>query len=1068
MALADYYKSSEHLPEMLAALARYYVAGGKDVLVGPMALARPNLHPVVRQKLGIDPSVPLSTKQLANLLNGLRADGEKIPGKAPTTNTFIDFVFTAPKSFSVALVLASPRERALLEKAYADAVNKLMDLIADTIGTASVGRTAGNRASNREKAHIAMIPIEHYTARPTIQLAKGQDTEMIEVMVPGDPNRHTHILTMNAAFTEDGRVTSLHQEALDQRIHEWGALGQAFLGTELMKLGVNWELDSTPGLNFNERMGRLTDVPRWVCDMYSKRHADGEKAAVDYARSMGFDFHALSPEQKASVLTGGVKKTREAKVSGLKEYESWVQQAKDVGYRHRSVLRPGDEKFLRPAAERYLDTYNISLPLIEEHFERRAVLEGSVLRVAAAKGFIHTGIADAREVNVITAAHRSEGVRQDGEQTFVHWGWDTGTHYARVTTELSVKHEQEVIAIFRAAAADKSRVFSVDEIERAVRRVEAESKAAGRPIDFSSEHGLKQRGVVERIAPAGRAVVWIGAAGAGKSTALRLPVSVYHERQNDVWGTTPAWRQTEGLVDAGINKRGKKGWVPAVDNLVDAGIQIDKTRALEPFLRGVEKGRIKLTENSVVILDELGLVGTRQILRLARLQAEYGFQFVGLGDDAQCQAIEAGATIDLARRAFGKDQVPELLDSIRQVTKRDRETVALFRTGNAGAALVRMDEDKTLHIVPGGYGDAVRAAVALYFERVDATAEKPGYTVGITVATNADGRAIGEAVRERRKGRGEIGPDLCEIDATDQNGEQYQMKLAAGDRVRLFNRVRSTAGQVAGNNGSVVEVVDADIDGMTIKTAAGKTTRVGWESLRSRDNPGIRLSYGDAVTTEARQSETLDENITAMLGGSSVWNGFGMYTTGSRHRHRSHIVTSHGAEKAELIERRPLGSPENQETDPVKIRSAIMTNMARNLSRQPKKTLALDFLDRALALKSGTIDAKSAAWFREERREQAGDEPQEAAQSDYPRRKPYRPPVRLAAPQKRLTGPQSGKRRQPPHEREQQAAAAEVREAKRSMRSAAERPKRQKAKAVNESDAIDQFQAALRQEGFRN
>lgn len=954
MGMAKYYQSSEHVPEMMAG---YYAGSNAEA----QAVPRAELHPTVADGLGITAGKPLTVDELANLLAGKRADGEAIAGKAPTKNAFIDFTFSAPKSFSVALIHAAPEERALLEKAYTDAVASLMDVIRAKIGSASVGKTGGNFARNREPAEIAMIPIEHHTARPTLSVANGEDTDSIKMTIPGDPQRHTHIITLNAAFVaETGRVTSLYQDALQQSIIEWGAIGQALLATNLRKLGVNVELDKTPGLSFNDRMARLIDVPRWVCDLYSKRHARGEDTAREYAVKHGLDFDAMTPKQKAEAFGASIHKGRLSKQPGLNEYESWMQQAREANYKHRSVLRPGQDQELRPAAERHKQAYDVALPLINDQLERRAVLEGSVARVAAAKGLIETGIESADEVNTITAAMRSEGVQQDGKMTSLHWAIDPAKRYARVTTQLSVEMEQEAIGLLRAAAADHSVSLTPAQIERAVATVSARDG-----LDFTTEHGVKQRAFANMLGSSGRASCGVGIAGSGKSSTLRVLVEAWHSAGQETYGITLAWRQTQGLRDAGVGKRAKRRFEPDRDTLVAAGVDAERTFALNPFLKRVHDGRVKLTQKSTVIIDEVALVGTKQILELARLQAKHGFHIVAIGDDMQCQSIEAGSTINLARRAFGEGNVPELLSSVRQLTERERETAQMWREGNATEALARKDKDGTLHIVPGGYADAIKATVDLWSERTTENRNQPGFSLGISVPTNADGRAIGEAIRLRRRSAGEVGPDLLSLAACDQNGDTYTLAIAKGDRVRLFDRVRghNSTGRVsiAGVNGTVVEVLSADRDGMDVRKPSGLVARIGWDALR-KDNGPIRLTYGDAVTIDARQSDTVTEHITSMPSGSSAVNGFKAYTAESRHRVAAWLVTSQGAEKDQIQQRRPLGDPRNRETDAAEIKDAVLVNMARNMSEQPTKTLAVDFMDRAVGLRSGTVDAGMAGW----------------------------------------------------------------------------------------------------------
>jgi hypothetical protein len=107
------------------------------------------------------------------------------------------------------------------------------------------------------------------------------------------------------------------------------------------------------------------------------------------------------------------------------------------------------------------------------------------------------------------------------------------------------------------------------------------------------------------------------------------------------------------------------------------------------------------------------------------------------------------------------------------------------------------------------------------------------------------------------------------------------------------------------------------------------------------------------------------EHIHAIPAGSRLVSAFGAYTSGSRHREQSFIVTSEGAEKAEIVARRPLG--DRREI----VHGDILNNIIRNFSQQPIKESALDMLDRAAVVRLGTIQMVQSSLQSAEAREAA-------------------------------------------------------------------------------------------------
>ena len=248
----------------------------------------------------------------------------------------------------------------------------------------------------------------------------------------------------------------------------------------------------------------------------------------------------------------------------------------------------------------------------------------------------------------------------------------------------------------------------------------------------------------------GRFAAAIGVAGAGKSALLAPLVDAWREDGRQVYGAALAWRQTEDMAGAGIAEGNRA--------------------AFAAFLKRAEAGTIRLDRNSVVVVDELGLVGTRQLLDMLRLQERHGFQLVAVGDPKQAQSIEAGPVIGILQTALGAGAVPELLTTLRQRTQAERATSLMFREGRAAEALAAKQENGTAQLVPGGYREAVEHVAALWKARTEANAHDPGFTLTVSAPTNGDARALGAAIREQRREMGQLGPDLVKLDAQDQTG----------------------------------------------------------------------------------------------------------------------------------------------------------------------------------------------------------------------------------------------------------------------------------------------------------
>ena len=896
-----------------------------------------------RAAMGIPAHRDATPDEVAHLVAGRTATGgmvdandyrRQIHATRPPVG-FVDLTFSADKSLSVAWALApTEAERAALLDIHRHAVADAMAHVEHRIGVARKGAGGKNGV---EPGKLGWISFQHYTARPAVDIVRTDSegrayTDPREVpLQTADPQLHTHCTVFNAVLTDSGRLGSIDLDRLDGFVKEGGAIYQAAVATRARRAGIDVVLDSTTGA------ARLSDIPSSVRDMFSKRSREALSAARELAHRKGADWDSLSGEQQIALIKAGAGETRNAKDKrsaageGQSDFAVWCEQAKVAGHRHHSVLRP-DEIRPEPSPEqRHGLAYEASQPLIAREFGQRAKLDGQDLRVMAARGLIASGIGDrpGEDIAAVLKAYARRGVRQDGTQTGIVMGKEAplrGKERWSVTTSLHEDRERELIGLARTAAADRSTALTPKQINDAADAFLARNPA----IDPAGAHWQAQREMMLRLATGGRLGVGIGAAGSGKSTALEPLVDAWKADGRQVFGATVAWRQASDLGAAGIAAKDRA--------------------ALAPFLKGIETGRYAPDRNSVVVIDEVGLVGTRQQLELMRLQKKHGFQLVQLGDEKQCQSVEAGPVIDLLRKALGEDQIPQILTLIRQKTERERTITGLFREGRAAEALEMKREDGTALLVAGGWDATAQRVAQLWHDRMQANRDDAAYRLTVSAETNVAARDIGMAIRAIRQQTGEIGADHTVISAMDRSGATSRLALATGDQVRLFDRVHDAGtpgrAKVLGNNGEVVEIREITDTGMRVRNAAGDEGVVAWSKLRERPGEPVRLAYGYAATVNVSQGITSTEHIHASVSG----HGLTTYTALSRHQRAGWLVVDDAAVRRRIH----AGHMKTGRTEPIRLPD-VWTRIGEEMSQQPVKASALDMLTRATDVRRGSV-----------------------------------------------------------------------------------------------------------------
>ncbi len=900
-------------------LTAYYT--GRD----GRATWRADMPALVAEAIGIDPRLMPRDEEMSRLFEGRRADNGEAWSQHKRKLSGFDLVFSPHKSVTLAAEFAGlPAESAAFCNAVDRANDRAMRFVAQEMGWARKGAGGEDGA---DPGAVGWMSFRHHTARPTLPLQDGKrgSTYLYDAPVAGDPHLHVHNFLMNLVVTADGRVGSLDTRALsDVRVKTFGAYFQAVLADELRRLGVRIGYDS------GEQAVVVEAVPEEVNKAFSKGRSQILDKAKSFAKAQGLDWDGATAEQKMDILRDAGAEGRLGKMK-TDEKRIWNEQAEALGWHHTTALH---ETVHQPLSdeERFDRAYKFAARYLAEEFRTAATITHEKLGLYATRGLIDAGIAGGPDdIRSVVELIEQRGIRIRGEQVALVTGFMDDR--VRVTNTAQLRIEEQVTHLARQGARDRTGSLSAAAVRAAIDRAD---------VPFTAE----QRAAIHALGEGSRLTMLTGVAGAGKTTLLQPIVDAWHAddrfspKGREVVGVAMAWRQADALKDAGIKT----------------------TSALSPLLRMIEAGEFNATRNTVLVVDEASQIGPRPMLKLLELQAKTGMTIKMLGDREQAQAIEAGDSIELLKRALPPEALPELLTTLRQATRRGREIAGLFREGNAADALMMKRADGHAMLAGGDREQVVAQIADLYVARRDILLGS-GSRRGITVSapTNDDAAEISSAIRDRLKARGEItGPERVYA-AIDQRGQQYDLTLAEGDRVRLFRKTWGSIdgrNQQVGNNGDVVTVLAQDSEHLTVRTKEGQTAKIEWRRLADTDSNRVLLGLGHALTIDAAQGLTSDEHINALPRGTAGVTAFTSYVAESRAKGTTWTVISEGALLEAERHRQALG-----DVTPITTQD-LWDRAAGDMSQKPYKGLGIDLLASAQRDREAAVDTFIACSHR--------------------------------------------------------------------------------------------------------
>jgi conjugative relaxase-like TrwC/TraI family protein len=831
------------------------------------------------QAVGLDlaalPSTSIATgagsvprRLRARIVRALRHTDDKVDVRLPG----LDLTLSAPKSVSVLYALSGAAADKLHVPATANrAAGALADGAADAGESSRVGTLVQQAHRTAVQAAIDYLELSCTDALRGHHRGDGTDrTVATDGFVGaafehrssrcGDPQLHTHVVVANLLHGQDGKWSALNTREIYAHAKTAGYVYQAVLRGELTKtLGVEWD----PVRN---GQADIAGMSKPLLRMFSKRRVQIEEA---------MDRLGLDGPGGAQIAT---LNSRPEKGPGgeatMSLQQRWQTEARDAGHdvsaATRGVVRRTEVSVTAeaarqlalgagPAVDEVADALLEPAGLTAKRatFDRKDLLRGvcehlpagTPVTLATLRAVATSVLRDARVVPLLGSADASASVKS-----------------RRYSTRELLATELAAVQLAVEGLEDHAAELPTAAVDATVR----EAEQAG----LSTE----QQQMLHRLLTSGAGVeVVVGAAGSGKTAALRLACQAWTRAGLEVRGTALAAIAARVLTDsAGIPAVSLQRLLNNLDPKLDQRAVLD--RSLRP-----QRG-LGLPAGGVLIVDEAGMVGTRTLYHLLVATAQTSTKLVLVGDPRQLPEIDAGGLFaTLAQRLPSS----HLEANQRQQAKWEQRALRHLRDGDVTKALRAYDRRGRLRITDT-VEDLTDQLLADYEKHL--TSHRPEQVL-VIASSRRDARRLNALLRHRLLADGRLGNDELHVPLHIQGnrtGGQSDVAAAGSRGFRVGEQVLVTVndyprGLLNGCRGTVT-TLDHDQCALTVRLDDGRHVHLDRGYLQTG-----QLTHGYALTAHKAQGTTVD---VALLWGTQVLTRETGYVAMSRGRESNTLYST--------------------------------------------------------------------------------------------------------------------------------------------------------------------------------
>ncbi|MBU0782752.1 MAG: relaxase domain-containing protein [Gammaproteobacteria bacterium] len=411
-----------------------------------------------------------------------------------------------------------------------------------------------------------------------------------------------------------------------------------------------------------------------------------------------------------------------------------------------------------------------------------------------------------------------------------------------------------------------------------------------------------------------RIAVIEGAPGSGKTTTLSPIVDVYRKEGCRVIGGASAWK---------------------IANMLRDDLQIE-SRAIASWIEQSQKGQLPLDSSTLFIVDEAGLLSSREMHSILNTVRESGAKLLLVGDPDQLQAIGAGPGLSLVTRSVEQAKVSKI---VRQNEQWLRVAITSLGEGKAKEALTAFHEHGLLIESEGPRASIV--TVVDQWEEI--RKENPTASQIIIAKTNAEVHSISQEVRSRLQNTGIVTGPSISFQATTSSGHPTEITLAAGDQIRFLVK-NDSAGVINGSIGRVVKVSETQTGTSKYQRIIADIgeRRIVFSPDEFNDEKGrARLGWAYASTIYGAQGLTVD-HATVLL--NNLFDRHDIYVAASRARCTTKLITDKCSIDREIRLMQQPDTPTAYSSDSI-TSSERHLFLAATLSRSIPKQSTLDVAD---------------------------------------------------------------------------------------------------------------------------